>query len=211
MRRLRPLVLIGVLILAACGDDDEKPSTFLAQVLSDQPADGDIGFSPFPEPDGTYTITQADVTESVLFGIDSQGSEFRAFLDFPLDGSTGGGAVPLAARIVSADIEVFVINVDLASTVPTLLDLVPFPLTGLTATDFDSAPLATLGPFDFFRSDIDNYVRIDVTPLMEEVQSRGLPDLQLRFLLDFVPEPLGGVELDDGPAETAPLLTVVYQ
>ncbi len=211
MRRLRSLVIVGVLILAACGDDDEGPSTFLVRILSDQHADGDIEFSPFPEPDGTYTITQADVTGSVLFGVDSEGIEFRAFLDFPLDGATGGGSVPLGAKIVSADIELFVNSVDLASTVPFLLDLVPFPLNGLTSTDYDSAPIETLGPYDFFRSDIDNYVRIDVTPLMEETQRQGLADLQVRFLLDFVPEPEGVVELDDGLADTAPLLTVKYR
>jgi len=103
-------------------------------------------------------------------------------------------------------------NVELASTVPTLMDLVPFPITGLTPTDFDSLPLATLGNFDFFRSDIRSYVRIDVTPLMVETQMRGLPDLQLRLLLDFVPEPTGWVQLEDGEeAGTAPLLTVEYR
>ena len=105
--------------------------------MSDQPADGDIGFTA----PGTFLISQADVTRTVQYGIDPGGAEFRAFLDFPLDGSTGGGVVPLNAVIVSADIEVFVNNVS-SSPVPTFLDLVPFPITGLTSADFDSAPLA---------------------------------------------------------------------
>ena len=89
--------------------------------------------------------------------------------------------VPLNAVIVSADIEVFVNNVTLATSVPTLLDLVPFPITGLTSADFNSVPLLTRSPFDIRSSDIGNFVRIDVTSLMVEAQRLGLRDLQLRF------------------------------
>jgi hypothetical protein len=47
---------------------------------------------------------------------------------------------------------------------------------------------------------------------MAEAQSLELPDLQLRLLLDFVPEAAGLVELDDGAnADLAPLLTVEYR
>jgi hypothetical protein len=210
MRKLRTLAIVGALalVLAGCSDDDEESSTFVIQTLSDQQADGDIGFNPLLPPDSQYTISQADITKSLLFGIDPDGTEFRAFLDFPLDGSNGGGGVPLGAAIVSADIEVLVNNVDLASTVPTLLDLVPFPITGLTPTDFDSDPIATRTPFNLFRSDIGNFVRIDVTSLMAETQRQGLQDLQLRFLLDAA----GLVELDDGDDPSgAPQLTVEYR
>ncbi len=205
-------VLAVLLLLAGCSDGDEF-STFVVRILSDQQADGDIGFNPLPEPDGTYLISQADFTGNLLFGIDEvDGTEYRAFLDFPLDGSAGGGAVPLGAVIVSAYIEVFVNSVEFASTVPTLLDLVPFPIAGLETVDFDSLPIATRAPFDFFRSDIGHYVRIGVTSLMAEAQSRELQDLQLRILLDFVPEAAGLVKLDDGVnVDLAPLLTVEYQ
>jgi hypothetical protein len=205
-------ILAAWVLLAGCSDDDE-PSTFVVRILSDQRADGDIGFNPFPEPEGTYLISQADSTGNLFFGIDEEeGTEYRAFLDFPLDGSTGGGSVPLGAVIVSADVEVFVNSVEFASSVPTLLDLVPFPMNGLEPTDFDSRPIATRSPFDFFRSDEGNYVLIDVTSLMAEAQSLGLQDLQLRLLLDFVQEPSGLVELDDGAdADMAPLLTVEYR
>jgi hypothetical protein len=209
MRRLRTLAIVGalVLVLAGCSDDDEESSTFVIQTLSDQQADGDIGFNPLLPPDSQYTISQADSTGSVLFGIDLDGTEFRAFLDFPLDGSNGGGV-----EIVWAEIEVLVNNVDLASTVPTLLDLVPFPVTGLESTDFDSLPIATRTPFNLFRSDIDNFVRIDVTSLMAETQRLGLPDLQLRFLLDFIEGAAGLVTLYDGDDPSwAPLLTVEYR
>jgi hypothetical protein len=99
----------------------------------------------------------------------------------------------------------------LSSTVPTLLDLVPFPITGLTPADFDSLPLANRTPFNLFQSDIGNSVRIDVTSLMVEAQLQGLPDLQLRFLLDFVPGAAGLVNLNDGPVNLAPQLTVQFQ
>jgi hypothetical protein len=176
------------------------------QSVSDQPVDGNIGFTA----PGTFSISQADVTRNVLYGIDSGGTEFRAFLDFPLDGSNGGGVVPLSAVIVSADIEVFVNNVSFSSSVPTLLDLVPFPVTGLTSADFDSASLLTRSLFDIRTLDINNFVRIDVTSLMREAQRLGLRDLQLRFLLDLV-APSGLVQLDDGVAGRAPLLTVEYR
>ena len=140
MRKIGILGLVGVLalFLAGCGGGDDR-NTVVIQSLSDQPVDGDIGFTA----PATFLISQADVTRNVQYGIDSGGTEFRAFLDFPLDGSTGGGVVPLNAVIVSADIEVFVNNVSFSSSVPTLLDLVPFPITGLTSADFDSVPLLT--------------------------------------------------------------------
>jgi hypothetical protein len=212
MRKLRALAILGALglVLPSCGGDEFIP-TFAAEIFSDPLADGDIGFYPDPPPDGTYTVSQAEATGNVLFGIDVDGTEFRAFLDFPLDGSTGGDAVPFGAAILSADVDLFVNDVALASAVPTLVDLVPFPITGLTPTDFDSLPIATRAPFDFFRSDLGAFVRVDVTPLMVEAQRRGFADLQLRFLLDFVPEALGLVEIDDELASSAPLLTVEYQ
>jgi len=215
MRKLRTLAIAGALalVLAGCDDDDDDCCTFVIQTLSDQQTDGDIEFSPSAPPGSQYTIYQADETDSVLFAVYPDGTESRAFLDFPLDGSAGGGSVPLDAEIVSADIEVLVNNVELASTVPTLLELVSFPITtGLTPTDFDSSPIASRTPFNLFRSDIDNFVQIDVTSLMEETQRLGLPDLQLRFLLDFIEGAVGLVELYDGDDPSgAPLLTVEYQ
>src|SRR5512139_582303 len=175
MRKRWILGVVGVLAisLAGCGGDS-GPTTVFIQTLSAQGVDGDIGLTP----GGTFQISQANNTQNVIFGLDSDGTEFRAFLDFPLDGSNGGGVVPLGATIISADIEVFVNNVSFASTVPTLLDLVPFPVTGLTSTDYDSVPLLTRPPFDLFRSDVSNSVRIDVTSLMVEAQRRGFRNLQ---------------------------------
>ena len=207
MRKIGILGLVGVLalVLAGCGGGDNR-TTVVIQSLSDQPVDGDSGFtSP-----GTFLISQADVTRTVQYGIDSGGTEFQAFLDFPLDGSTGGGVVPLSAVIVSADIEVFVNSVSFSSSVPTLLDLVSFPVSGLTNADFNSAPLLTRSPFDIRSLDVGNFVRIDVTSLMVEAQRLGMRNLQLRFLLDF-PAVAGLVVLDDGVQARAPLLTVEFR
>ena len=208
MRKIGILGLVGVLalVLAGCGGGD-GPHTVFIQAQSDRAADGDIGFTA----PNTFLKSQADVTGNVLYGIDSGGTEFRAFLDFPLNGSTGGGVVPLNAIIVSADIEVFVNDVQFSSSVPTLLDLVPFPIAGLTDADFDSAPLLTRSLFDIFPSDIGKRVRIDVTSLMIEAQHLGLSDLQLRFLLDFSATS-GLVQLDDSSVvNRAPLLTVEFR
>jgi hypothetical protein len=213
MRKIGILAIVGALtlVLTGCGGDSSGPTTVFIQTLSAQSTDGDIGFTPPPPPGGSFLISQANITQNVLFGIDSSGTEYRAFLDFPLDGSNGGGVVPLNAVIISADIEVFVNSITLSSTVPTLLDLVPFPYTGLTPADFDSLPLLTRTPLNLFQSDVNNFVRIDVTSLMVEAQRQGLPSLQLRFLLDFVPGAAGLVNLNDGPPSHAPLLTVQFQ
>jgi len=206
MRKIGILGLVGVLalVLAGCGGGDGH-RTVVIQTVSDQPADGDIGFTA----PATFLISQANATGNVQYGI-SGATEFRAFLDFPLDGSNGGGVVPLSAVIVSADIEVFVDNVSFSSSVPTLLDLVPFSIGGLISADFNSAPLLTRTPFDIRTLDINNFVRIDVTSLMVEAQRLGLRDLQLRFLLDF-PAVAGLVMLDDGVLGRAPILTVEFR
>lgn len=209
MRKIGILGLMVVLALftAGCGGGSDS-STVVIQSLSDQPVDGNIGFTA----PGSFTISQANVTNTVQYGLDTGGTEYRAFLDFPLDGSTGGGVVPANAVIISADIEVFVnIITGTASSVPTLLDLVPFPVTGLTTGDFNSSPLLTRPSFDIFRSDIGNFVRIDVTSLMAEAQNQGLNNLQVRFLLDFILGAGGLVELDDSTSARAPLLTVEYR
>ncbi|UCH80735.1 MAG: hypothetical protein JSW20_13505 [Nitrospiraceae bacterium] len=217
MKRLLYLGITVILALsfAGCGDGDSR-SIFIAEILSDQPADGDIAFDPVLD---SYTITNGPRT--LFFGIDDGDPnlpEFRAFLDFPLDGSTGEDVLPIDAQILSASLEVFIDKVSFARTVPTLLDLVQFPVSGLTVADYDSAPLqffdgsdATLS-FNFFSSDEGFFVTIDVTSLMRVVQRLGLPDFQLRFLLDFVTD-VGLVGIEDRPnvAMTAPLLRVRFR
>jgi len=212
MRRLLCLGVAAILAIAlsACGGGGDSRDIFVAQILSDQQADGDIAFDPFLS---LYTITNGP--DTVFFGIDEGNlnlPEFRAFLDFPLDGSTGGDVVPLGATIRSAAIEVFVNQLGFATSVPTLVDLVQYSISGLTAGDFDSPPLATRPPFDFLPLDVGNFVAVDVTPLMVEAQRLRLADFQVRFLLDFVPGANGLVGIEDRPAIalTAPLLTVEY-
>ena len=112
---------------------------FEAWILSDQSSDGDIEYDPFFN---SYVITEGPAT--LLFGFDSARStepEFRAFLDFPLDGSTGEPDIPLDAIIVSATLTVFIDFVDFAATVPVVLDRVEYLVeSGLTFGDFDSPP-----------------------------------------------------------------------
>ena len=210
MRRLLYLGVASILVLAlaGCGGGDRR-TVFVAQILSDQQTDGDIAYDPVA---GVYTITPGP--DTVFFGIDEGNlnlPEFRAFLDFPLDGSTGEDVVPTGARIRSATIEVFINQVSFATAVPTLVDLVQYPISGLREQDFDSPPLA-FRSLDFFDSDQGDYVAIDVTPLMVEAQRLGLADFQVRFLLDFVPGANGLVGIEDRPliTLTAPLLIVEY-
>jgi len=197
-----------VFVFAGCGDDNDEGPVFEVFILSDQPVDGDIAFDPVQN---SFTITNGP--DTLFFGIDDLDPdlpEYRAFLDFPLDGSTGEDIVPSDAIIISANLEVFITEVSFAPIVPTLLDLVVYPITGLRVQDFDSSPLLTQ-ELDFFASDVGAYVSINVTPLMREVQRLGLNDFQVRLLLDLVAN-TGFVGIDDRPtvAITAPQLTVVY-
>lgn len=209
------VVLSFVLALAGCGGGGGGggTNTVIAQTLSDVRADGDIGFNAPPPIGGTFSFSQASVAGSVLVGIDGASPnlpEFRAFLDFPLDGSNGGDALPLGALIASADIEVFVKRVSFAATVPVLVDLVPFAIP-FVAADFDSPPLTptSFRNVNFFSTDQDNFVHIDVTTLMREAQRQGLRNFQVRFLID-TSATAGLIEIADAGTARAPLLTVEY-
>ena len=210
MRKFLRLGVVAVVMLsiAACGGDGHGRTAFVAQIVSDQQTDGDIAFN------GTnFTITRGP--DTLFFGIDDNDPnfpEYRAFLDFPLDGSTGQDVVPANAAIVSATLKVFLNEVSFATVVPTLIDLVPYPVSGLRPQDFNSPPLV-FRRLDFFRSDQGNFVAIDVTPLMQEAQRLGLSDFQVRFLLDFSVSDIGFIGIEDLPQVTitAPLLTVEYE
>lgn len=157
------------------------PGTFEVDIFSDQPTDGDIAFDPVL---AEFTITQGP--DTLLLGIDSAASnqpEFRAFLDFPLDGSTEQPEIPLEATIISATLTIFVEFVDFAATVPVILDLVEYSvIDGLAPGDFSSIPLAGLA-FDISNFEAGQDIFIDVTSLMTEVQFLGLADFQVRLLL----------------------------
>ena len=205
--------------LTACGgdgrDNGPPPSTVTTQILSDSSYDGDIE----QVSASSYTVTQgmsANV-QTVLAGIDpAGGTEFRAFLDFPLGGS---GGVPGNAAIDSAFLEVFVDDLQPnASTLPLRVELVSFQPPSLIPTDFDRSaqpPLAavTLSP-PINRADIGTYVSIDVTALMVQAQRQGLPDFQVRIMEDLGPAVASLMTIDDttGPdrPKQAPLLTVTY-
>jgi hypothetical protein len=151
---------------------------FTAQILSDQPTGGDIAFDPLR---GSYEITHGP--SILLFGRSPGDPEYRAFLDFPLDGSTGGAEIPLEGHIVSATMKISIDFIDFAYRVPVLLDLVRFSVErGLTPFDFDSAPLAVRS-FDLFDFNAGRDVVIDVTFLMREAQRRALADFQVRFMV----------------------------
>ena len=210
MRKLPLLlgILAVTLLIVSCGDGGNPQPVIEAHIFSDQPTDGDIAFDPVLQ---SFTVTNGP--ETLFFGIDDLDPnlpEYRAFLDFPLDGSTGGDVIPANAEIVSAILEVFINEVSFASDVPALLDLVSYPIVGLRVEDFDSSPLLSQS-LDFFASDLGTIVSIDVTPLMREAQRLGLSDFQVRFVLDFVTN-VGFVGIEDLPsvAITAPLLTVNY-
>ena len=213
MKKFLRLCLITVVMLSgvACGGGGGDSRTiFIAQTFSDQTVDGDIAFDPVLQ-----TSTISNGPDTLFFGIDDLNPnlpEYRAFLDFPLDGSNGGDVIPANAVIVSATLELFLNEVNFATTVPTLLDLVLYHVPGLTPQDFNSPPLM-FQRLNFFRSDQGKFVTIDVTPLMREAQRLGLSNFQVRFLLDSDISNIGFVGIEDRPSITltAPLLTVEYE
>jgi hypothetical protein len=203
--------VLAAVFLAGCGGGGGGgPATPTTQILSDQRADGDIAFA-----GGAYTVASAVTNRAVRFGFDNALTEFRAFMDFPLDGSSGQPVVPPGAAVLSAAVELFVNDVSFATSIPTLIDLIAYPTNGPTApTDFLSPPLTATSfrTLNFFTSDIGQGVRIDVTPLVQEALVQGRRDVQLRFLYDVAaPASPGLVVIDDGSAATAPLLTVTWR
>jgi hypothetical protein len=217
--RLSALAAVcGMLFLSGCGggeEIDDGPPTYTSQILSDSRFDGDIELvSP-----NVYTVTQgmSSTVQSVLAGIDPVGgTEFRAFLDFPL-GGTGG--VPGNAVIDSAFLEIYINNLDpISGRLPLRVDLVEFQPPTLIGTDFSrSAQPAlasvTLSP-DISRRDVGTYVPIDVTSLMREAQRLALVDFQVRIMEDLGPAipVLMVIDNSTGPnrSSRAPLLTVTY-
>ncbi len=157
-------------------DYHTNTATGTASILSDLAADGDIAFDPALN---TLTVTQSP--SEVLFGEDSSAMdlpEYRAFLSFPLS------SIPTDAVIDSATLEVFVDEVDFASTIPTFVDLIQYQNgLSLSSSDFDD-PLVTSTSYralDFYSSDAGQFVDIDVTGLMTIAQANLFSDFQVRF------------------------------
>lgn len=213
MRKILYVTLMMSLVLAmsGCGDGGSSPPpTVVTQILSNPAFDGDIRF----DPPNVFTVNQGNIA-SVLAGIDPvTGSEFRAFLSFPL---TGAGGVPGNAIIDSASLDIFIDSISIqpaASSIPIRIELVSFPPQTLLASDYDriiQPPLAftTIIP-PIFRADVLRHVTVDVTSLMVEAQRRGLANFQIRILEDDGFVFPGLIEIDDTTINRAPLLTVTY-
>jgi len=212
-------VACGILSLSGCGEGEgdgiNVPQTVTTQVLSDSRFDGDIEqTSP-----NSFTITQgmSSTVQSVFAGIDPVGgTEFRAFLDFPVRGSDG---VPENASIDSAFLEIYVDDLQPnTGQLPLRIDLVAFQPPTLIETDFDRALQPALASVivtpDISSSDVGTFVPIDVTSLMAEAQRRGLVDFQVRIMEDTGPAIPVLMVIDDSTganrAARAPLLTVTY-
>jgi hypothetical protein len=214
-----PLIALacGILSLSGCGggDDIHVPDTVTTHILSDARFDGDIERTA----PNALTVTQgmSSNVQSVLVGIDPVGgTEFRAFLDFPL---TGSGGVPGRAFIDSAFLEIYIDNLEpISGKLPVRVDLVAFQPPTLIETDFDRTLQPALASVivtpDISRTDVGTFVPIDVTSLMAEAQRRRLVDFQVRIMEDLGPAIPVLMIIDDSTganrASRAPLLTVTY-
>ena len=205
------VMMFVALAVAGCGGGgDHHRHPIETQILSHAAFDGDIRF----DAPGTFTIVQGN-TASVFAGIDPvTGSEFRAFLDFPLTGADG---VPGDAIIDWATLDIFIDSIAIqpaASSIPIRIELVAFPPQTLLASDFDRAiqpalAFTTIIP-PITRADVGHHVIVDVTVLMVEAQRRGLADFQIRILEDDRFVFPGLIEINDETVDRAPLLTVAY-
>jgi hypothetical protein len=207
----------GTLSLSGCDgtDDNGRADTFTTHILSDSSFDGDIEMtSP-----NSFVVTQgmSPTIQSVFAGIDpAAGTEFRAFLDFPLGGS---GGVPANAFIDSAFLEIYIDDLQpITGKLPVRVDLVAFQPPTLIETDYDRTLQPALASVivtpDISRSDVGTFVPIDVTSLMIEAQRRRLVDFQVRIMEDLGPAVPVLMIIDDSTgtnrSSRAPLLTVTY-
>jgi hypothetical protein len=207
----------GILSLSGCGGGGGNvapaPQSFTTQILSDSRFDGDI-----EQTSAGFTVTQgmSSSVQTVFAGIDPVGgTEFRAFLDFPL---TGPGGIPGTASIATASLEFLVDDLQpITGKLPVRVDLIAFPQP-LFGTDFDRTAQPALASVivtpDISSADVRKLVPIDVTSLMVEAQRRGLADFQVRIMEDLGPPIPVLMIIDDstGPNRStrAPLLTVTY-
>jgi hypothetical protein len=214
------LAMAGVVFsLTGCGNGDDTdvgpPILVSTQILSDPAIDGDIEqTSPT-----SFTITQgmSPTVQSVFAGIvPVAGTEFRAFLHFPL---TGAGGVPGNAIIDSAFLDVYVNSLQPnVGEIPILIDLVSFQPPTLIETDFDRGLQPSLASVivspPLSQADVGTNVSIDITPLMIAAQNQGLLDFQVRIMQDLGPAIPILLEINDTTGgdrgSFAPLLTVNY-
>ncbi len=205
---LAAIMVFLVLSPMGCGHSSSSTPIFTTFIISDPVYDGDISVNPFSLTQGT--------AQSYFAGINSFGTEYRAFLDFFLD--RPGGIVPGNAVIDSAFLDIVIDSVSSSgNAIPIRIDLVYFQPPNLIGTDFDrnqQPPLASIA-FYIFPADAGHRVNIDVTSLMAEAQRLGLPDFQIRILQDLVVPVIPGIiEIDDrtglNRVSFAPQLQVNY-
>ena len=210
-------VVCGILTLAGCGGDGngDPSQKVTTRIYSDSSNDGDIAL-PLSS---AYIVTQgmSSSVQSVFSGIDpSSGSEYRAFLDFPLTGGTG---IPSNASIQSAVLEMYIDSLQPPNgSLPIQIDLVAFQPPTLTGTDFDTVAQPALESInvtpDFTATDVGTLASIDVTSLMVQAQRQQLIDFQIRIMEVLGPAIPVLMEIDDSTGANrnslAPLLTVTY-
>ncbi len=209
MRKLWVIGALGALALTlnGCGGSSSAP---VYDELSNLSVDASISYNGT----GSPVISPASVTRDIQIGVDAGGTEYRGFLDFPLQGK-----IPYTANVQLAYVEVFVASVPYGSDVPVLAELVDFPLPLLDTDYFRQPPSPYLPPvlgipiFNFHPSDAvipRPAIRIEVTSLVRAALQGTQPDFQIRLLLDPLVSGPGIVQLDDDSAQTAPLLHIEY-
>lgn len=202
-------------ILVGCGGGNGSTGTVVTPVFTDIPSDRTTD-AYVAENLNTFALSSPVVGSGALrVGIDPTipgplGTEYRAFIEFPLGGA---GGVPANATIVSATLDVVVNSVQFSSPVPVRIDLIDVT-TPFVSNDYDLTilpPVSTLAPsLSGFNVTASGRYLVDVTPLMQNAQTLAFPSLQLRLLLPLTPGAQGLITIDDSNISVQPFLTVEY-
>jgi hypothetical protein len=203
---LAVLAISLMLLVSGCGSSSNT-NTFVSSILSLHISDAEV------EDTGTSIIRRQGNLSFVRAGIDPavNGSEFGAFLVFPLNDA---GGVPSNAIIDKATLEVFVNRLTLqqsAVELPIQIELIATPGRTLTDSFFTTPAAHAIKLTKILPADVNGFVAFNVTDLMVRAQLDGLSDFQVRILQDLTPPTSNGVvEIEDAITARAPLLEVVW-
>ncbi|GFO56544.1 hypothetical protein GMSM_35510 [Geomonas sp. Red276] len=200
------LLLLVAVTLAGCGGGGNDHPLITQDILSNDNVDGYVVEN--TAGNRSVGLVVRDGLNTVPAGIDPvSDSEYRAFLDFPLD------TIPLRASVTGATLDLTIRDYNSkASSIPLRIELVNFG-PPLSTDDYDRALLIPLDvrTVNIFPSDLNHHVLIDVTDLMLTAQRLALANFQIRVMEDLGTVIPGRIAIDDSTSTSvAPLLTVDY-
>ena len=173
--------------------------------FSDPASDGHASYDPVTDKFSTAIAAEPRRGSHDLDEEAEDAPEYRAFLSFSPGGADGVSANASTHRV---RLEIFIDSTGFTSTIPSLPDLVPYPIEGPTSADYDSPPL-DYQPLLAVASDTDIFIDLGMAREMRRTCANDLVAFQVRLLVDPTATE-GSVEVADVEEGHAPLLTVSY-